>query len=53
MNLDNGACGPDGCHGEFALDHGHRNFIEVVSVSMALALIAGLLMWFYVAKVTN
>ena len=47
MNLDNGACGPDGCHDQYAIDHGHRNFLEVISISVGITVVLGLTMWFY------
>lgn len=50
MNLDNGACGPDGCHDAAADDHGYTNFRLVVCITTGLAVMAGLLLWWRISR---
>lgn len=50
MNLDNGACGPEGCEVNGTFDHGHSWFVMVTTITTLLMATFGYALWRAVHK---
>lgn len=50
MNLDNGACGPEGCEVNGTFDHGHSWFVMVTTITTLLMAAFGYALWRAVHK---
>lgn len=49
MNLDNGVCGPEGCHGTVQ-DSGHHAFVQVTTISAMISLTGAAIYYLLVQK---
>lgn len=50
MNLDNGGCGPDGCHDDSADDHGYKRFVWVTTITSGIVIACGIAAWLVIRK---
>jgi cytochrome b subunit of formate dehydrogenase len=50
MNLDNGACGPEGCVIDGTVDAGRSIFVLVVVLTTSMMLLTGVVLWRTILK---